>query len=211
MNEKWTQKYKKSIDCSNPKGFSQRAHCQGRKKTFKEMREDMYGFSLGPTDVQKPMASLGGGQFFPNRKYATTLPALSATYQGPGAGTYKPMLSANTKKEAINLDTIKKGAQRFAKGIYDKLKRLATTKQRYEYAAKVLQDVIDRKEIERARQGLSLRHDIGYYAAAVAQTFHDIDSKKLVGMVKEELSPFKKKVLQKLTKPIKDYNKKKKD
>ena len=30
--EKWSDKYKKSIDCDNPKGFSQRAHCQGRKK-----------------------------------------------------------------------------------------------------------------------------------------------------------------------------------
>jgi hypothetical protein len=32
LTEKWSQKYKKSIDCNNPKGFSQRAHCQGRKK-----------------------------------------------------------------------------------------------------------------------------------------------------------------------------------
>lgn len=32
VSEKWSQKYKRSIDCSNPKGFSQRAHCQGRKK-----------------------------------------------------------------------------------------------------------------------------------------------------------------------------------
>jgi hypothetical protein len=30
--EKWSKKYKSSINCSNPKGFSQRAHCQGRKK-----------------------------------------------------------------------------------------------------------------------------------------------------------------------------------
>ena len=30
--KKWSQKYKKSIDCSNPKGFSQKAHCAGRKK-----------------------------------------------------------------------------------------------------------------------------------------------------------------------------------
>ena len=30
--EKWSDKYKNSIDCNNPKGFSQRAHCQGRKK-----------------------------------------------------------------------------------------------------------------------------------------------------------------------------------
>jgi Zn-dependent peptidase ImmA (M78 family) len=32
MLEKWSKKYKKSINCSNPKGFSQRAHCAGRKK-----------------------------------------------------------------------------------------------------------------------------------------------------------------------------------
>jgi GNAT superfamily N-acetyltransferase len=32
LEEKWSNKYKKSIDCSHPKGFSQRAHCQGRKK-----------------------------------------------------------------------------------------------------------------------------------------------------------------------------------
>ena len=28
----WSNKYKKSIDCNNPKGFSQKAHCAGRKK-----------------------------------------------------------------------------------------------------------------------------------------------------------------------------------
>jgi len=32
IEEKWSNKYKRSIDCSHPKGFSQRAHCQGRKK-----------------------------------------------------------------------------------------------------------------------------------------------------------------------------------
>ena len=32
VKEKWSAKYKKSINCNNPKGFSQRAHCQGRKK-----------------------------------------------------------------------------------------------------------------------------------------------------------------------------------
>ena len=34
--EEWSQKYKKSIDCDNPKGFSQRAHCQGKKKMSEE-------------------------------------------------------------------------------------------------------------------------------------------------------------------------------
>ena len=30
--KKWSRKYKKSINCANPKGFSQKAHCAGRKK-----------------------------------------------------------------------------------------------------------------------------------------------------------------------------------
>lgn len=32
IDEEWSDKYKRSIDCNNPKGFSQRAHCQGKKK-----------------------------------------------------------------------------------------------------------------------------------------------------------------------------------
>jgi hypothetical protein len=30
LEEKWSKKYKDSIDCSNPKGFSQKAHCKGK-------------------------------------------------------------------------------------------------------------------------------------------------------------------------------------
>lgn len=32
VEEEWSQKYKDSINCSNPKGFSQKAHCAGKKK-----------------------------------------------------------------------------------------------------------------------------------------------------------------------------------
>jgi len=34
--EGWSQKYKNSIDCSHPKGFSQKAHCAGKKKSLSE-------------------------------------------------------------------------------------------------------------------------------------------------------------------------------
>ena len=37
---KWSQEYKDSIDCSDPKGFSQRAHCQGLKKKKEKSAED---------------------------------------------------------------------------------------------------------------------------------------------------------------------------
>ena len=37
MAEEWSQKYKSSINCSHPKGFSQKAHCAGKKKHNEDM------------------------------------------------------------------------------------------------------------------------------------------------------------------------------
>ena len=37
IDEEWSEKYKRSINCKNPKGFSQKAHCQGRKKKVNEI------------------------------------------------------------------------------------------------------------------------------------------------------------------------------
>ena len=33
IDEAWSEKYKRSINCNNPRGFSQKAHCAGRNKT----------------------------------------------------------------------------------------------------------------------------------------------------------------------------------
>ena len=44
----WSKKYKKSIDCNNPKGFSQKAHCAGRKK-----RESIMKLSEFKAEVRK--------------------------------------------------------------------------------------------------------------------------------------------------------------
>lgn len=53
VNEKWSDKYKRSIDCSNPKGFSQKAHCQGRKKTDEEYSRDVSMASHSPRSRYK--------------------------------------------------------------------------------------------------------------------------------------------------------------
>jgi hypothetical protein len=47
LTEKWSEKYKRSINCSNPKGFSQRAHCQGRKKHNESVNEAELPKQLG--------------------------------------------------------------------------------------------------------------------------------------------------------------------
>ena len=49
MEEKWSKKYKDSIDCDNPKGFSQKSHCQGKKKKIKEQESIKGGLASGKT------------------------------------------------------------------------------------------------------------------------------------------------------------------
>ena len=59
LKEDWSDKYKRSIDCNNPKGFSQKAHCQGRKKQENKMSEtiqeslNLFFEENKPTDPSK--------------------------------------------------------------------------------------------------------------------------------------------------------------
>jgi hypothetical protein len=48
VGEKWSAKYKSSINCANPKGFSQRAHCAGRRKNEDEEVLDELSFKGSP-------------------------------------------------------------------------------------------------------------------------------------------------------------------
>jgi len=41
LAEKWSQKYKSSINCSHPRGFSQKAHCAGKKKHNESVEMEM--------------------------------------------------------------------------------------------------------------------------------------------------------------------------
>lgn len=53
----WSNKYKKSIDCSNPKGFSQKAHCRARK-----LRQMGKPTESKPVSEDAPTVNVGGGQ-----------------------------------------------------------------------------------------------------------------------------------------------------
>jgi hypothetical protein len=41
LAEAWSQKYKNSINCSHPRGFSQKAHCAGKKKHNESVEMEM--------------------------------------------------------------------------------------------------------------------------------------------------------------------------
>ncbi len=48
ITEKWSKKYKDSINCSNPKGFSQKAHCAGKKKNEDVSLDENFADGKGP-------------------------------------------------------------------------------------------------------------------------------------------------------------------
>ena len=57
MAEKWSEKYKKSINCKDPKGFSQRAHCDSRKlkkESRKGLRELVHEELVNEIDFNDP-------------------------------------------------------------------------------------------------------------------------------------------------------------
>jgi hypothetical protein len=96
----WTEKYKKSIDCSNPKGFSQKAHCQGRKKTVNEEGlRDWFGKSKSKDGKKGWVNVVTGG---------------TCASDEPGEGTPKCVSSAKrasmTKAERLSASRRKKKA-----------------------------------------------------------------------------------------------------
>ena len=70
--EKWSNKYKKSINCANPKGFSQKAHCAGRKKANENFADgkgpgragdsQRHGIPKGATIAQLEKAAKASGR-----------------------------------------------------------------------------------------------------------------------------------------------------
>lgn len=80
----WSDRYKKSIDCSNPKGFSQKAHCAGKKKN--EQFDYEYAVSL----LDEAISTIDKGEY---------------DYEGAMARTQLQTLVRNSQ-ELINMLTM---------------------------------------------------------------------------------------------------------
>jgi hypothetical protein len=103
LNEKWSEKYKKSIDCSHPKGFSQKAHCNSVKK--KETKEATGSGSSGAFSA--PV--FGGNDEFWERSRKETpklkesdVEKVEATGSGSSGGSSSPMFAKSSDKKDWN-------------------------------------------------------------------------------------------------------------
>ena len=103
-NEEWSEKYKKSIDCSHPKGFSQKAHCQGLKKKSKSETKEATGtgsvgaFS-GPLFGEFNAKSNSETPSLIRRGKSKKIEATEATGSGSVGGYESPAMWAKSTKK----------------------------------------------------------------------------------------------------------------
>jgi hypothetical protein len=55
LTEKWSQEYKNTINCDDPKGFSQRAHCQGKALKESDVSALAKKHKVSPESIQKQL------------------------------------------------------------------------------------------------------------------------------------------------------------
>ena len=90
---KWSDKYKKSINCKNPKGFSQKQHCKYGKKGGKKTRKNI-----------KPMKKEGKYYFKDYPDFKPNLSPREMFLLGSFGGTYwRPIYSGVLKKNLKNI------------------------------------------------------------------------------------------------------------
>jgi len=127
MTEKWSKKYKDSIDCNNPKGFSQRAHCQGRKIESKESTvadsAGSFESGLNTNTIKKPIKKIH------NLKTTDvdeqTVADSSGSYDVPFGDGKKNPLKINGEKSIKNSRAVKdKNFPKYGgpKGVFIKVK-----------------------------------------------------------------------------------------
>lgn len=115
---KWSKKYKSSIDCNNPKGFSQKAHCAGKKKN--ESLEEQG--STRRLTVEPHMAGLENPYQKTNKKELKVFtPAYKDMYNqaraaqdranatgGPGASYQTPLMKPKFSQQVLPTRTTPK-------------------------------------------------------------------------------------------------------
>jgi hypothetical protein len=107
ITEAWSQKYKNSINCSHPKGFSQRAHCAGKKKHNESVEMEMVCEDCGMCQTHGNLNEIAKGQKDSNG-YTRCWPGKHAegTKTGKNGGQVRNCVPNESKELAEEFDLI---------------------------------------------------------------------------------------------------------
>jgi hypothetical protein len=113
ITEKWSKKYKSSINCSHPRGFSQRAHCAGKKKHNESVEMEMVCEVCGMCEAHADATKGTGQQLSVQHLAQISDAALDSAY---GYGRSSP---GNTFGWQANLKSAAFAKQMIDRGITD--------------------------------------------------------------------------------------------
>jgi|Laugrespbdmm15sd_2_1035082.scaffolds.fasta_scaffold03714_6 hypothetical protein len=105
ISEGWSQKYKKSINCSHPKGFSQKAHCAGKNKHNESVEMEMVCESCGMCQTH--------GNIMEIKKGAKDSNGYTKCWTGyHAAGTKKSATTGKQVRNCVPNESIEESQQR---------------------------------------------------------------------------------------------------
>lgn len=103
VTEAWSTKYKRSINCDHPKGFSQRAHCAGRKRRARHKARSHVVSESAPHSTHKMIDNVKGWGVVPDNQ--------NVDYLGMrvrmGAGTFLRLAAPLSRQAATSVDDIR--------------------------------------------------------------------------------------------------------
>jgi hypothetical protein len=176
ISEKWSEKYKDSIDCKNPKGFSQKAHCQGKKK--KSETKEATGSSSAGAFVG-PMAFQNSD--FVKRSFAETPKKVEATEATGSASAGGYLTTAAWAKSTKKKDWRGKSKTQIPGGkfvtVKEKCKKFPYCNQGDIKALKIYENNIVKSIINKISKEYNINENI---IKAVIQNELEINGNKLV-------------------------------
>lgn len=103
FKEAWSQKYKSSINCAHPKGFSQRAHCAGKKKHNESTEMEMVCEDCGMCQTHGNINEIKKGEKDANG-YTRCWPGKHAegTKKGKNGGQVRNCVPNESVAEGLN-------------------------------------------------------------------------------------------------------------
>jgi len=140
VNEKWSEKYKRSINCNNPKGFSQRAHCQGRKKS----NEDTCKTHKSPSGVKTNMCpddddyEINYGSHGLAKANESTADSVEIVHEPSGRGHYIEAQVDGREVGRVWFNPTKGGYRATMAWVSPDLRRQGIARKMYQYARDTL-------------------------------------------------------------------------
>jgi len=164
----WSKKYKKSIDCSNPKGFSQKAHCSGRKAR----------------QVGKKTQSKSVSERMKLKDYLPNI-ELGKVYSDPYATAFKPVKEENSVNEMQVVN--KKTGKDITKHVLDLLSG-KIDKKKFEKLTGLKKESVNEVDDHEVGMGLSSLKSSVRSAKIIYDNIKKRNIEELEGWVQEKLT-----------------------